>query len=370
MPAVVFVTAYDEYALQAFEVHAIDYLLKPFGRDRFPQTLQHARAHLERRRAGDLGKRLMALVQDIKPEPQRLDRLVVKSGGRVFFLRTDDIDWIEAAGNYVRLHLGEDSHLFRETMNDMEGRLDPRRFVRIHRSRIVNTDRIKELQPWFNGEYVVVLQNGTRLTLSRGYREKLQERLGQRVLTAAVRRASHRASCPLPDTVRPGTNTGRRRAGADWRSAPVDCTGATVSASASAVAMPLQRGSAMAARHPDTEKALAAAIRQGAHRRPDQAFGDYYRGRRASCALGRGLRRHVRAARRHGGAASDQGPGGRSSSAWRAPFAPARSSGCGKRLSLASQIVHLNDAPPLVARADCGLGRRRPGSVALRITSV
>jgi two-component system, LytTR family, response regulator len=179
MPPVVFVTAYDEYALKAFEVHAIDYLLKPFGRDRFQQTLQHAREHLERRRAGDLGRRLLALVQDLKPEPQKLDRLVVKSGGRVFFLRTDELDWIEAAGNYVRLHLGEDSHLFRETMNNMESRLDARRFVRIHRSRIVNTDRIKELQPWFNGEYVVVLQNGTRLTLSRGYREKLQERLGK-----------------------------------------------------------------------------------------------------------------------------------------------------------------------------------------------
>lgn len=179
MPAVVFVTAYDEYAVRAFEVHALDYLLKPFGRERFQQTLQHARSHVERRRAGDLGKRLMALVQDIKPEPQKLDRLVVKSGGRVFFLRTEDIVWIEAAGNYVRLHLGEDSHLFRETMNGIEARLDPRRFVRIHRSRIVNSDRIKELQPWFNGEYVVVLQNGTRLTLSRGYREKLQERLGK-----------------------------------------------------------------------------------------------------------------------------------------------------------------------------------------------
>ena len=160
-------------------VYAIDYLLKPFGRDRFQQTLQHAREHLERRRAGDLGKRLMALVQDIKPEPRKMDRLVVKSGGRVFFLRTQEIDWIEAAGNYVRLHLGDDSHLFRETMNNMEGRLDAQRFVRIHRSRIVNTDRIKEMQPWFNGEYVVVLQNGTRLTLSRGYREKLQERLGK-----------------------------------------------------------------------------------------------------------------------------------------------------------------------------------------------
>ena len=179
MPTVVFVTAYDEYALRAFEVHALDYLLKPFGRDRFQQTLQHARSSLERRRAGDLGRRLLALVNDIKPEAPRLERLVVKSGGRVFFLRTDEIDWIEAAGNYVRLHLGEESHLFRETMNRMEGRLDSRRFVRIHRSRIVNTERIKELQPWFNGEYVVILRNGTRLTLSRGYRDKLQEQLGK-----------------------------------------------------------------------------------------------------------------------------------------------------------------------------------------------
>ena len=179
MPTVVFVTAFDEYALRAFEVHALDYLLKPFGKDRFQETLKHARESLERRRAGDLGRRLLALVHDLKPEQQRLDRLVVKSGGRVFFLRTDEIDWIEAAGNYVRLHLGEESHLFRETMNGMESRLDGRRFVRIHRSRIVNTERIKELQPWFNGEYVVILRNGTRLTLSRGYREKLQEQLGK-----------------------------------------------------------------------------------------------------------------------------------------------------------------------------------------------
>ena len=179
MPTVIFVTAYDEYALKAFEVHALDYLLKPFGRDRFRETLKHARASLERRRAGDLGRRLLALVNDIKPEPTKLDRLVVKSGGRVFFLRTEELDWIEAAGNYVRLHLGDESHLFRETMNRMETRLDPRRFVRIHRSRIVNSERIKELQPWFNGEYVVILRNGTRLPLSRGYRDKLQERLGK-----------------------------------------------------------------------------------------------------------------------------------------------------------------------------------------------
>lgn len=184
MPTVVFVTAYDEYALQAFEVHALDYLLKPFGKDRFQQTLRHAREALERRRAGDLGRRLLALVHGAKAEPLQLgppkvERLVVKSGGRVFFLRTDDIDWIEAAGNYVRLHLGTESHLFRETMNRMESRLDPRHFARIHRSRIVNTERIKEMQPWFNGDYIVILRNGTRLTLSRGYRDRVQRRLSK-----------------------------------------------------------------------------------------------------------------------------------------------------------------------------------------------
>ena len=179
MPMVIFVTAYDQYALRAFEVHALDYLLKPFGKERFRETLKHAREELERQRAGDLGRRLLALVNDVKPEPPRVDRLVVKSGGRVFFLRTEEIDWIEAAGNYVRLHLGSENHLFRETMNRMESRLDTRRFARIHRSRIVNTERIKELQPWFNGDYVVILRDGTRLTLSRGYRERLQERLGK-----------------------------------------------------------------------------------------------------------------------------------------------------------------------------------------------
>ncbi|MGE0443920.1 MAG: LytR/AlgR family response regulator transcription factor [Vicinamibacterales bacterium] len=180
MPTVVFVTAYDEYALKAFEVHALDYLLKPFGKDRFQETLRHAREALDHRRAGELGRRLLALVHDVKPEPQRQDRLIVKSGGRVFFLRTEEIDWIEAAGNYVRLHLGEESHLFRETMNNMEAKLDQRRFARIHRSRIVNVERIRELQPWFNGEYVVILRDGTRLTLSRNYRERLQEHLGSR----------------------------------------------------------------------------------------------------------------------------------------------------------------------------------------------
>ena len=180
MPAVVFVTAYDQHALRAFEVQALDYLLKPFDSERFQGTLRRVRQQMQHAETGDLSQKLLALVRDLKGERQsRAERLVVKSGGRLFFLRTDEIDWIEAAGNYVRLHMKDQSHLFRETMNQMESRLDPQRFFRIHRSRIVNTERIKELQPWFNGEYVVLLQNGAQLRLSRSYREKLEERLGK-----------------------------------------------------------------------------------------------------------------------------------------------------------------------------------------------
>jgi two-component system, LytTR family, response regulator len=177
MPLVIFVTAYDQHALKAFQVRALDYLLKPFDRERFTDALQRARKQIERDETGDLGRRLLALVKDLRRDQPRSDRLVVKSGGRLFFLRTDEIDWVEAAGNYVRLHVGTASHLLRETMNAIEGRLDPEKFFRIHRSRIVNMERIQELQPWLNGEYAVLLRTGTRLTLSRGYREKLQERL-------------------------------------------------------------------------------------------------------------------------------------------------------------------------------------------------
>lgn len=179
MPLVIFVTAYDQHALRAFQVRALDYLLKPFDRERFNEALQRARKQLERDETGDIGRRLLALVKDLRRDQPRSDRLVVKSGGRLFFLRADEIDWVEAAGNYVRLHVGNSSHLLRETMTSIESRLDPEKFFRIHRCRIVNMDRIQELQPWLNGEYAVVLRTGERLTLSRGYREKLQERLAQ-----------------------------------------------------------------------------------------------------------------------------------------------------------------------------------------------
>jgi two-component system LytT family response regulator len=177
MPMVVFTTAYDEYALRAFEVHALDYLLKPFDRTRFMRALDRVRERRERQRAGDLGRRLLAMVQDLKPEVAPApERIVVKSGGRIFFIRVDEIDWIDAAGNYVRLHVKGESHLFRETMSAIEKRLEKAQFVRIHRSHLVNADRIRELLPG-NGEHVVVLRNGIRLPLSRGYRDRLQERM-------------------------------------------------------------------------------------------------------------------------------------------------------------------------------------------------
>jgi len=178
MPAVIFVTAHDTFALQAFEVHAVDYLLKPFDRERFKKALDRALQTIKRRQTDELSHRLSALLAEVKPEA-RINRLAIKSAGRVIFLRLDEIDWIEAADNYVNLHVGNESHLHRETMTAMEERLKGGKFMRISRSTIVNVDRIKELQPLFHGEYSVILRNGTRLTLSRGYREKLDALLGR-----------------------------------------------------------------------------------------------------------------------------------------------------------------------------------------------
>ncbi len=177
-PAIVFVTAYDEYALTAFEIHALDYLLKPFSADRFRAAVAHAREHLSQRRVSHLGREVLALLPGID-RPQAPERLVVRSGGRIYFVPAADIDWCEASGNYVHLHVGAKSHLVRETMSNLEARLDASRFVRIHRSAIVNVDRIQELRSSFNGEYVVVLKNGAKLTLSRTYRDALQSRIGK-----------------------------------------------------------------------------------------------------------------------------------------------------------------------------------------------
>jgi two-component system LytT family response regulator len=179
VPVTVLVTAFDRYALQAFEVHALDYLLKPFDRRRFQESLRRARDQLSQGPSAEFGRRMLALCKDVSAgESLYVERLVVKSGGRVLFVPIAEIDWIEAAGNYIRLHHGPAEHLIRETMNSIESKLDPKKFLRIHRSTMVNIDRVQELQPSFHGDYVVILTTGAQLTLSRGYRESIQDKLG------------------------------------------------------------------------------------------------------------------------------------------------------------------------------------------------
>jgi two-component system LytT family response regulator len=177
-PCVIFITAYDQYAVRAFEVHALDYLLKPFDRERFDLAWQRTKAFLGDGRGRRHEQDILALLRELKAGPQYLKRLLVKTEGRVFFLDVDDIHFIEAQGNYVRVHNGAKSYMIRETIGGLESQLDPKVFLRIHRSTIVKIDKIKELQPWFHGEYHVVLENGKQLTLSRNYRANLQQAVG------------------------------------------------------------------------------------------------------------------------------------------------------------------------------------------------
>lgn len=178
-PHIIFVTANDQYAARAFEVHALDYLLKPLTRERFEASWQRAKTHIMREKTGDLDQRLLALLEQINAGPKYLERLVIKDGGRIFFLDVEDIDWIEAEGNYVSVHSGKRVHLLRETISNLESQLDPKKFLRIHRSSIVRINCIKELRPWYHGEYHVILNDNTQLTLSRNYRDRLQEALGK-----------------------------------------------------------------------------------------------------------------------------------------------------------------------------------------------
>jgi len=174
MPVVIFVTAHDQYAVRAFEVYALDYLLKSFTRKRFQAALNRAKEQLHNPRSGMRNERFAGLLTDLQSRQKHLTRLVVRSGGRIFFLRVDEINWIEAADNYVRIHEGRESHMIRETLQALEGRLDPAKFARIHRSTLVNVDRIRELKPMFHGDYLVTLLDGTELTLSRNYHQNLK----------------------------------------------------------------------------------------------------------------------------------------------------------------------------------------------------
>lgn len=176
MPTTLFVTAYDQHAMKAFEVHALDYLLKPFDSERFQQALTRARRWCSATvSGGDPKQDLDALMVGIRKERPWLDRLLVRQGDRHLLLRTSALQWIEAEDNYVRLHAEGTSFLLRQTMAGILARLDPNQFRRIHRSAIVNLDSIKELQPWTSGDHLVIMRDGTKLTLSRTYRDQFGE---------------------------------------------------------------------------------------------------------------------------------------------------------------------------------------------------
>ena len=179
VPVVIFVTAYDQFALRAFEAHALDYLLKPFDDERFEAALRRARGRIRERRGGDLDVRLRAVLEEVRGGGGYLQRLVVPAGHRSIFVRTEEIDWIEAERNYIRLHVRGRAHLLRENLSRIEGSLDPARFCRIHRSTIVNIDRIQAVESLFQGEYLVVLHDGTKLTSGRSYRRHLHRVMGK-----------------------------------------------------------------------------------------------------------------------------------------------------------------------------------------------
>jgi two-component system, LytTR family, response regulator len=185
MPFVVFVTAYDRFALRAFEVHAVDYVLKPFDRERLQDAVSRVVEQIRMRRVGEAGARIAALLADLPAQPAEpraarpngspapATRILVPEGQGLGFVETERVDWLEAAGNYVRLHVGTRTHLVRATLAGLLQSLDPARFVRIHRSRIVNLDRVKEVQPWVGGDYVAILKDGRRLRVSRTFRDDL-----------------------------------------------------------------------------------------------------------------------------------------------------------------------------------------------------
>jgi two-component system, LytTR family, response regulator len=170
-PVVIFVTAYDQHALKAFEVHALDYLLKPFTQARFKGALERARRQLATSDGREPDPRLTALIENLRSEESYVSRFLVRASSRVILVNATDVDWLESADNYVLLHVRDRTHLVRETMRGLEEKLSPKAFQRISRSVIVNLSRIKELQPMGKGDYLVILADGTRLTMSRGIRD-------------------------------------------------------------------------------------------------------------------------------------------------------------------------------------------------------
>jgi len=190
MPVVIFATAYNEYALKAFDAQALDYLLKPYDDDRFEEALTRARKRVGERKIGSLSNQLVSLMAEHKTGKrvdqsagpvevrERSERILIKERDSVFFVKTENIDWVEAAKDYVVIHIGQKKHLLRESMTRMENRLNPDMFVRIHRSSIVNIERIKELKSYFHGDYIVYMKDGLELKLSRRYWGRVEEVLG------------------------------------------------------------------------------------------------------------------------------------------------------------------------------------------------
>jgi two-component system, LytTR family, response regulator len=177
MPAVIFVTAYDRFALRAFDAHAVDYLLKPVDPDRLRRAIERVRQFLAGEPRRLLEDRIHALLADVGRPADFLSRVVVRNQGRILLVRVEDIDWIEAASNYVQIHVRGKAFTLRETMGRLEERLDPAEFLRIHRSLIVRIDRIREMEPLMQGDYLIVLADGTRLTSSRSYRQRIRDLL-------------------------------------------------------------------------------------------------------------------------------------------------------------------------------------------------
>jgi two-component system LytT family response regulator len=178
MPAVIFVTAYDEFALRAFEINALDYLLKPFDGERLKKALARAKREIKKQEGStEIEENLRRLLQEVKTETRYLKRIPIKSARGTTLLLTGEIDWIASAGHYLEIHSGRETHLIREKLSIIETRLDPQEFMRVHRSTIVNLNRIKSLHPLFNGDQLIILKDGTELNLSRTYHEKLMQRL-------------------------------------------------------------------------------------------------------------------------------------------------------------------------------------------------
>jgi two-component system LytT family response regulator len=178
LPAIIFVTAYDEYAVRAFEVNALDYLLKPYDRKRFDQAFARAARNIQNQKSTSVGEQILSLLSETKSSEKYIERFIIKASGRVFFLKAEEIIWISSEGNYVLLHTPEKRHIFRETISNIEQKLDPHKFCRISRTAVVNLDFVRELQALFRGDYQVILQNGTELKLSHRYRKNLAQHFG------------------------------------------------------------------------------------------------------------------------------------------------------------------------------------------------